>query len=46
LENDIEKIRGMINELATQYRGKGGDIRFAGVEGGIVKIAPSGFCWR
>ncbi len=46
MENDIEQIRKIINAVAKQYHVKGGDIRFAGVEGGIVKIAPSGFCWR
>jgi Fe-S cluster biogenesis protein NfuA len=46
LDNDIEQIRSIINAVAMQYQAKGGDIRFVGVEGGVVKIAPSGFCWR
>jgi hypothetical protein len=46
LENDIEQIRRIINAVAKQYHVKDGDIRFVGVEGGIVKISPSGFCWR
>jgi len=46
LDNDIEQIRSIVNEVAARYQAQGGDIRFAGVEGGVVKIAPSGFCWR
>jgi hypothetical protein len=46
LENDIEKIRSIISAVAEKYQAQGGDIRFVGVEGGTVKIAPGGFCWR
>ena len=46
LDNDIEQIKSIINAVAMQYQAQGGDIRFAGVEGGVVKIAPGGFCWR
>jgi hypothetical protein len=46
LENDIEQIRRIINAVAKRYQVQGGDIRFVGVDGGTVKIAPSGFCWR
>jgi hypothetical protein len=46
LDKDIEQITRIINAAAARYQAQGGDIRFAGVEGGIVKIAPSGFCWR
>jgi Fe-S cluster biogenesis protein NfuA len=46
MENDIEQIRRIIHAAAKQYQARGGDIRFVGIEGGIVKIAPGGFCWR
>jgi hypothetical protein len=46
LENDIEQMRRIIDAVARRYHVKGGDIRFVGVEGGTVKIAPVGFCWR
>ena len=46
LENDIEQIRRIINAVAKRYQVKGGAIRIVGVEGGTVKIAPGGFCWR
>ncbi|HXY55050.1 MAG TPA: hypothetical protein VEM40_10325 [Nitrospirota bacterium] len=45
-ENDIEQIKAMVGILSRQYQGRGGDIQFAGVDGGTVKIAPTGFCWR
>ena len=45
-ENDIEQIKAIVGILSQRYQGRGGDIRFAGVDGGIVKIAPTGFCWR
>jgi hypothetical protein len=45
-ENDIEQIKSIVGTLSQRYQGRGGDVRFAGVEGGIVKIAPAGFCWR
>jgi len=43
---DIEKIKAIIAEKSQRYQSKMGDVAFAGVEGGTVKIAPSGFCWR
>ena len=46
MEQDIEKIKAIIAEKSTRYRSKMGEVAFAGVDGGTVKIAPSGFCWR
>jgi hypothetical protein len=46
VEKDIEQIRSMIDALSQRYQGKGGDVRFAGIEGGTIKVAPTGFCWR
>lgn len=46
LEQDIEKIKVIIEERNQRFASKGGNVQLAGVEGGMVKIAPSGFCWR
>lgn len=45
-EQDIEQIKTIIETMSRRYEGKGGDVRYAGVDGGTVKIAPAGFCWR
>jgi Fe-S cluster biogenesis protein NfuA len=45
-ENDIEQIKAIIGTMSQRFQGRGGDIRFAGIEEGVVKIAPGGFCWR
>ena len=46
VEKDIEQIRSMIDTFSQRYQGKRGDVRFAGIEGGTIKVAPTGFCWR
>ena len=46
LEADVEKIKTIIAEVSQQYKKKDGEVIFAGVDGGTVKIAPAGFCWR
>ncbi len=46
IEQDIERIRGIVEEKGRRFVSRGGTIRFAGVDGDTVKIAPSGFCWR
>jgi hypothetical protein len=46
VERDIEKIKAIIAEKSKRYQSKMGEVTFAGIEGGTVKIAPSGFCWR
>jgi len=43
---DIEQIKTMIEEQNQRYVSRGGSVVLAGVEGGTVKIAPAGFCWR
>jgi len=45
-ERDIDKIRMIIAEKNKRFQGRGGEVQFAGVDGGTVKIAPAGFCWR
>jgi len=46
MEQDIEKIKAIIAEKSKRYQQKTGEVTFAGIEGGTVKIVPSGFCWR
>ncbi len=46
LEQDIDTIKAIIAKKAERFNARAGDVIFAGVEGGTVKIAPSGFCWR
>jgi hypothetical protein len=43
---DIDQIKAIIAEKSKRYQSKMGEVAFAGIEGGTVKIAPSGFCWR
>ncbi len=45
-EKDIDKIRTIIENRAERFKSRMGDVTLAGIEGGTVKIAPSGFCWR
>ena len=45
-EQDIEKIKIIIAAKAERFRSRVGDVTLAGVDGGTVKIAPTGFCWR
>ncbi len=45
-EQDIEQIRTIIAAKAERFRSRMGDVSFAGVEGGTVKISPTGYCWR
>ena len=46
MDQDIEKIKAIIAEKSKRYQSKMGEVTFAGIEGGNVKIAPLGFCWR
>ncbi len=46
MEQDIEKIKTIIDAMSRRYKERGGELRLAGVEGGTVKITPAGFCWR
>ncbi len=45
-ESDIEQIELAIEEQNQRYASRGGSVSFAGIDGGIVKIVPDGFCWR
>ena len=44
--HDIEQIKAIIAEKSERYLRRNGEVRFAGVEGSTVKIAPAGFCWQ
>jgi len=46
VESDIEHIKMIVSEMSKRYQTKDGEVTFAGVDGGTVKIAPAGFCWR
>jgi hypothetical protein len=46
MERDIERIRKIIARKAERFRSRMGDVNLAGVEGGTIKIAPTGYCWR
>lgn len=45
-QSDIEQIRAIIAKKAERFKSQVGDVTLAGIEGGTVKISPSGFCWR
>jgi len=45
-QQDIEQINTIIANKAERFKSRTGDVIFAGVEGGTVKITPTGFCWR
>jgi hypothetical protein len=44
-EQDIVKIKTLIEERNVRFATKGGSVSLAAIEGGTVKIAPAGFCW-
>ncbi len=45
-DEDIERIKEIIAKKAVRFRSRMGDVTLAGIDGGTVRIAPSGFCWR
>lgn len=46
MEQDIEKIKLIIEERNRRYAPRGGSVSLAAIDGDTVKIAPTGFCWR
>jgi hypothetical protein len=46
LEQDLEQIKAVIENVSRKYVNKGGAVRLAAVEGGTIKVSPTGFCWR
>ena len=46
MQQDIDRIKTIIAEKNQRYQSRGGDVRFAGIEGNTVRISPTGFCWR
>jgi hypothetical protein len=45
-DQDVAHIREIVEDLSLRYQAKGGAVTFAGIDGGTVKVAPAGFCWR
>jgi pyrimidine operon attenuation protein/uracil phosphoribosyltransferase len=46
MDRDIERIKEIIAEKNKRYQHRGGEVVLAGIDGGSVKIAPAGFCWK
>lgn len=46
MEQDMDRIKEIIAEKNQRYQNRGGSVRFAGIEGETVRIAPDGYCWR
>lgn len=46
MDQDIERIKTIIDERNQRYAPKGGSVLFAGIQDETVKITPAGFCWR
>ncbi len=46
IEEDIEKIKRIIEELKPKYTAFGGDIQFVDIKGKDVRIKPTGYCYR
>ncbi len=45
-EQDIQRIRDIIEDVSRRYQAKDGAVTFAGIDGGTVTVSPAGFCWR
>jgi len=46
IEEDIQKIKQIIEELKPNYTTLGGNIEFVDVKDQDVRIRPTGYCWR
>jgi Fe-S cluster biogenesis protein NfuA len=46
IEKDIEKIKKIIDEIGQKYRTAGGNIQFVDIQDRIVRIQPTGYCYR
>lgn len=46
IEEDIEKIKQIINDLKPRFTSLGGNIEFVDIKDEDVRIRPSGYCWR
>ena len=45
-QREIDRIKAMLEEQNHRYASRGGSVVLHGIEGGTVKIAPAGFCWK
>jgi len=46
IEEDIQKIKQIIEELKPNYTTLGGNIEYVDVKDQDVRIRPTGYCWR
>ncbi len=46
LEQDIERIKEIIEKEKSKFTVFGGDVEFLDVKDGKVRIRPTGFCYR
>lgn len=45
-EQDISRIKQIIDEVKPQFTQYGGDIEFMDIKGDLVRIRPMGYCYR
>jgi Fe-S cluster biogenesis protein NfuA len=46
IEEDIDKIKKIIEEVKPKCMSFGGDIQFVDIEDKTVRIRPTGYCYR
>jgi len=46
IEEDIVKIKKIIEEVKPKYMSFWGDIQFVDIEDRTVRIRPTGYCYR
>lgn len=46
IEEDIEKIKKIIEEIKPKYTVYGGDVEFVDIVDKTVRIRPTGYCYR
>ena len=46
MQQDAEKIKQIIERVKVEYTKFGGDVEFLRIEGDVVKIKPTGYCYR
>lgn len=46
IEDDIKKIKQIIEDIKPKYTAYGGDIQFVDIKDKDVRIKPTGYCHR
>ena len=46
IEDDIKKIKKIIDDIKPKYTAFGGDIEFVDIKDKDVRIRPTGYCYR